>query len=617
MKRVLFIALFTIMFSFKSYGAIATFKINIDNNYALLKGTITIASSGKETVELSLNKNMQLHYTDNRVKYNKKTNKYIMEVNEKFPVILSYIKKPSEYMDIIDNEFISIYSSIIPNVENISQTELYITLPKDFKGLINGFSSLSVIDNQTSLYSYTSLPKEIYLAASKNYDIKTITQNKIQIYTMMFKEHEKLSYTFLQNSAYYIEMYEKLFNKAFPFKSFIVIEDKRPYGHAMNGIAVFGTSIIDKPFVLERSLGHEILHQYFGCAIECNMTDGNFLEAITTYFSDYFYEKDNRIKYRKGILAEYIAYGYKDGYPLKDFVYNKSRLDQSVGYGKGLMVLHMAKNIVGEEAFMNGIRNFIKDKFNTQSSWHDLLSYIGTNEDFYNYWINNKNNIALYVDKIAYNNKQLSFNLIRKGGQEVVDIPYTITSNNEKKLEYIKTNMGNNQVNIKLKHDNDTVVIDEGYHLMRYLYPEELPAAFYFLLGNDSIVFAGGRNEDKYFKEVFSGIDNVVNIRKLGMHHIKDKNLIISIENQVPSNVAELLSKHITFNFHIDKTTYAVIKNPYSNGSNFILFAFNFTEESLKKLNRYGSYSYIVFNNNQVINKQEDNTPMGIKIYGK
>ena len=116
---------------------------------------------------------------------------------------------------------------------------------------------------------------------------------------------------------------------------------------------------------------------------------------------------------------------------------------------------------------------------------------------------------------------------------------------------------------------------------------------------------------------MFSGIDNVVNIRKLGMHHIKDKNLIISIENQVPSNVAELLSKHITFNFHIDKTTYAVIKNPYSNGSNFILFAFNFTEESLKKLNRYGSYSYIVFNNNQVINKQEDNTPMGIKIYGK
>ena len=31
MKRVLFIALFTIMFSFKSYGAIATFKVNIDN----------------------------------------------------------------------------------------------------------------------------------------------------------------------------------------------------------------------------------------------------------------------------------------------------------------------------------------------------------------------------------------------------------------------------------------------------------------------------------------------------------------------------------------------------------------------------------------------------------
>ena len=364
MRKILLFLIFIIFLTSKSYAAVTMIKSYVDADYGIIKGTITIASTKKEQVVIIPYDDMQILYDDRRVTYNKKAGKYIVEIDELSPVIISYIKHPSKYIDRITSNYVAIYSSIVPNISNIERAELYLTLPNGFQGLLSEFFSITPVKDKanTFLYIYNKMPKSIYLAASPDYIIKNVTQNNVKIYTLLFKEHEDLSYKLLQKSAYYIEMYEKLFSASFPYDSFMVVEDHMPYGHAMNAMAVFGKSIIDKPFVYDRSLGHEVLHQYFGSAIECSMTDGNFLEAITTYFSDYFYEKDDGIKYRKDILSEYEAYAGKKGFPLKEFEYNAGKLEQAVGYGKGLMVLHMAKNIVGEEAFMNGIRAFIKDK---------------------------------------------------------------------------------------------------------------------------------------------------------------------------------------------------------------------------------------------------------------
>ena len=58
------------------------------------------------------------------------------------------------------------------------------------------------------LFTYNNPPKNIYFAASTNYIIKKVTQKNIDIYTLLFKEHENLSYKLLQKAAYYIEMYD-------------------------------------------------------------------------------------------------------------------------------------------------------------------------------------------------------------------------------------------------------------------------------------------------------------------------------------------------------------------------------------------------------------------------
>lgn len=616
MKKTAFILLIFFALYYKSFAAAAMIKSEIDINLNMIKGSITIASTKAETVTVSLYNDMQLLADDKRVKYNKNKNEYIISLDGLSPVILSYIKNITNEYDTISSDFISIYSSIVPAVSNIENAELYINIPENFQGLASQFVTYSKNKN-TMLFTYNHLPKSIYFAASSNYVIKKITQKNIDIYTLLFKEHENLSYKLLQKAAYYIEMYENLFSSHFPYHNFIIAEDVNPYGHALASMAVFGSSIIDKEFVAERSLGHEVLHQWFGAAIECSMTDGNFLEAVTTYFSDYFYEKDDRIKYRKDVLMKYQSYAAGKSFPLKDFIYNAGKKEQSIGYGKGLMVLHMAKNKAGDDAFMAGIRKFIHDKLYSSASWKDLLAYIGMDEDFYINWINSKDDIILSVNNAAFQDNTLAFNLTRKGGEEEVDIPFTHISENHTVTGTFKTKKGVNQIIYNLKSDNDTFIIDNRYDLMRALYPAEIAPSFDCLFGADEILFAGGKNEDKSFKRVFPNIKETVHIRKLSLHHLKDKNVIIAMENTVPQTVAELLKSKLTFTFEIGNTTYKVVRNPYSQGDKFIMFSFNHTKESLNKLTHYGSYSYITLNKNKVTAKEKNTTPNGIKIFGR
>ena len=277
----------------------------------------------------------------------------------------------------------------------------------------------------------------------------------------------------------------------------------------------------------------------------------------------------------------------------------------------------MAKNKAGDDAFMAGIRKFINDKLYSTASWKDLLSYIGMDNDFYTNWILSKDNIILAVNNVSFQNKILSFNLIRKGGEDEINIPFTHISENNAVTGKFKIKTGVNQIVYNLKSDNDTFIIDDRYDLMRALYPAEIIPSFDYLFGADEILFAGNKNEDNTFREIFPNISEAIHIRKLSLHHLKDRNVIISMENTVPQTVAELLKSTLTFTFEISNTTYKVVRNPYSQGDKFIMFSFNNTKESLNKLAHYGSYSYIALNKNQVTAKEKNTTPNGIKIFGR
>ena len=131
MRKILLFLIFIIFLTSKSYAAVTMIKSYVDADYGIIKGTITIASTKKEQVVIIPYDDMQILYDDRRVTYNKKAGKYIVEIDELSPVIISYIKHPSKYIDRITSNYVAIYSSIVPNISNIERAELYLTLPNN------------------------------------------------------------------------------------------------------------------------------------------------------------------------------------------------------------------------------------------------------------------------------------------------------------------------------------------------------------------------------------------------------------------------------------------------------------------------------------------------------
>jgi hypothetical protein len=106
---------------------------------------------------------------------------------------------------------------------------------------------------------------------------------------------------------------------------------------------------------------------------------GNWCEGLTTYLADYAYKEDEdpgaARDYRLGRLQGYLDYASSGGrdFPLSRFTERESAATQAVGYGKTMMVFHMVRGLLGEAHFRNGLRRFYADNRFREAAWSDIV----------------------------------------------------------------------------------------------------------------------------------------------------------------------------------------------------------------------------------------------------
>ncbi|MEW6674409.1 MAG: M1 family aminopeptidase [Nitrospirota bacterium] len=143
----------------------------------------------------------------------------------------------------------------------------------------------------------------------------------IDIYAYFFPEEATLASTYIEYTKKYLELYEGLIGR-YPYRRFSIVEGILPEGYSMPTFTLLGQDVVSLPFIVETSLGHEILHQWFGNLVYIDYKNGNWAEGITTYLSDHLYEeqKGKGWEYRKKILIDYKSYvAPEKETPLKDF----------------------------------------------------------------------------------------------------------------------------------------------------------------------------------------------------------------------------------------------------------------------------------------------------------
>ncbi|MDH5297844.1 MAG: hypothetical protein OEV91_02380, partial [Desulfobulbaceae bacterium] len=109
--------------------------------------------------------------------------------------------------------------------------------------------------------------------------------------TYFFKEDRELAGHYRDKALAYLNRYEKTIGD-FPYRRFSVVENRLPTGFAIPTFTLLGQAVVRLPFITETSLGHEVLHQWFGNSVGVDHAKGNWAEGLTTYLADHAYAED-------------------------------------------------------------------------------------------------------------------------------------------------------------------------------------------------------------------------------------------------------------------------------------------------------------------------------------
>ncbi len=526
--------------------------------------------------------------------------------------------------------------------KELSTFYLEVTLPSEYEVMSEGdFGGKEVsLDSAIVRWNIPYPTENLHLVAGK-YIVNRTTYNGIEVSTFFFPEEQHLSESYIQAVKKYLKMYEEMIGE-YPYKKFSVVENFFPTGYGMPSFTLLGRQVIKLPFIIYTSLGHEVLHSWWGNSVFVDYDKGNWCEGLTTYLADYYYKEVNSPEaaeqYRREICRDYTNYVVQSGedYPLKAFHERTTPATRAIGYGKTLMVFHMLREYLGDDIFYESLREFYERSIWKLASWEDLevLFEEKSGKDlswFFHQWIEKPGAPILVLEQPILKEKkgQYVVELIVRQTEEPyqLTVPIEIRTQEENKKVQLNCDFSGDgslvsecSASVSLKAKPLLIEVDPYQDVFRKLYFDEIPAILSGVLGdktqlviivpeeNESLMKAyaemasnlarTGKAKTKYPKEltdqdlknnsvfILGNISKVEKFKKMGFSLPED--FLLS------KDVLILNSKKYTG----DAAILYTIKNPWNIEKTLAIFT-GLTAEAVKasgrKLFHYGKYSYLAF----------------------
>ncbi|WP_457621313.1 ChaN family lipoprotein [Persephonella sp.] len=592
-------SIISILIPFLSYGQIY-YKLNVffDIPEGKIYGEVEIKSDKEISVSIDTG-DLDINYSN--VKYLSYT-----KVSPDRPIKIKYtgVFKGFDSHNMVSKHGLYLTGIWYPKIDKLAVYSLEAEIPDHF---IPVGEAEEIVEEKTEAdlkkvkFIFPYPLEHLHFIATDKFKVKSKKlRDDLTIYTYFFDMDYDFSDVYLEKAEEYIRFYEEKIGK-FPYKRFSIVENILPTGYSMPTFTLIGMQIVRFPYVLKSSLGHEILHQWFGCSVYVNDEEGNWAEGLTTYLSDHLFSEDKRL-YRKRLISKYMAYVPKEeDFPLKDFVYKKDERSEAIGYGKTAMVFHMLKNEVGEQNFFKSISDFyLKNKFK-KASWNDLKRSFETQSGtdlglFFHQWIEKEGIPDLKIENITVKVDDGRFKItgeITQNRDFIFKVPVkiiTYTGYIQKTLEI----QGKKTVfSYTIDDEPLSIIIDENYDSFRKLHSDEIVPMIYYLLGDKNpVIFIDPDTEEKYRPILDHYSEKKIYLPKDFRYElIKDRNVVIFDSNNP-------VIKKILGNPDLEKEGLSItsIKNPFSE-DRFIFVVHGDTKESVKRgfarLRHYGGYSFV------------------------
>ncbi|WP_163338332.1 ChaN family lipoprotein [Desulfopila sp. IMCC35008] len=295
-------------------------------------------------------------------------------------IYISYSKNiQNDHTNRIAGDGITLLSSWYPQPDQPVMYRLAARLPINFNAISQTDSfPLKRIDD--TVYTSLSTPRDAIHFVAAPYVIKEKQiRDGLSVYTLFYSEDDTLADSYLEKCRDLILRYEKEIGP-FPYNHYIVAANKLPTGLSMGSFSLFGQNVLRLPFIVDSSLGHEIVHAWFGNAVGVDQQAGNWCEGLTSYLADHAFRQDinEGENYRKENIINYLSYiNPENVIPLANFISanhagDRDKSNRAVGYSRSMLLFHELRSLLGSEIFSDGIKTFYTDFKGKSASWYDL-----------------------------------------------------------------------------------------------------------------------------------------------------------------------------------------------------------------------------------------------------
>jgi len=522
--------------------------------------------------------------------------------------------------------------------------DLTLTLPSDWQAITQGQEiNQSLTEKQrTSEWGIHSPTEALTLAANRFVVQKKIWRD-IQLATYLFPDEAPLAQQYLDATETYLDLYTNLLGP-YPFTQFAVVENFFPSGLGMPSFTLLGQSIVRRGYTQPYSLGHEIVHSWLGNSVLNDFTEGNWVEGLTTYLSNYYYDeaKGNyaaALKTRRRMMDEFNLYATPEkDYPIRQFHHKETRIDNAVGYQKTALVFHMLRQELSDDAFFKGIRQIIQEGTGQYFEWKDLkrvFSRVAERDltEFFKQWVEHPgapsvtlHDLSVRPDPLRSDQSIVSGTISQNDGTYKLPLPIKVNLQNESTFEsMLKLNHATQPFTLKVPGIPTSITLDPEHNWLLRLQREQLPP---MLNGWDTdtrriLVHAktASKEEETSFQALMRRIQGQpdIEIRQNDSPAITDeasyliigtpaRQLLESKTFQLCNKRVQMESGHITILDQVfERPDMAfLITCPHPNFSNHtVSFFFGLSPKAVTPVARllffYGWDSYLVFQQGKVV----------------
>lgn len=570
-----------------------------------------------------------------------------------------------------DGVFLSSSSGWYPDTENAMATfHIEAKVPSTWFSVTQGdlLKREIIEDERISEWNCDILFDSCVLVASE-YFKRTRNISGVDCSTYFYSENDELSDTFLDKLEEYLPAYIELFGE-YKYSRFDIVENFFSTGYGMPGFTLLGKRVIRMPFAaLEGSLGHELVHCWWGNYVVPDWNQGNWCEGITYNSTNYYWKvikglDEEARDFRYTDMLKYSLQVVKeDEYPVRKFRSKFTETDGSVGYNKASAIFRMLQKMLGDDIYFKSLKQIVIKHGGELSTWDDFRDVFeevsGKDlKQYFSTWLDYTGTPKLGCDSIEQNPDKdgynLKFNITQEGDVYHLVVPVLIKTSDGEIRDVVEIKEKSTNCDYQLKQKAISIELDPDYDVFRELSGREIAPCLNAAIESDSILIiipSGGEDDlvnisaghghgrqsggmkEVTLKKMYadlaqtmleSDIDAVIKYDiEVTDEDLKTSSIIClgaSRYNSIAKEIADKTNCDVHMedsSFEIDGNEYssdgaatlATVRNPF-NENYFVTFYFGNSPQAVYKVGlifHYRLHSYVIYEDGNSTDKQKWN----------